>query len=88
MLRRGFPVTALSQYGAKPLHWAAFHGNAAMMEEVLRYNPRIDAQDRQFHGVGDLTQSLFRRTRPELQIGGKDRVGACIVAAPECVKRS
>jgi ankyrin repeat protein len=51
MLRRGFPVTALSQHGAMPLHWAAFHGNAEMMEEVLRYNPPIDAQDRQFHGT-------------------------------------
>ncbi len=51
MLRRGFPVTALSQHGAMPLHWAAYHGNADMMEEVLRYNPPIDAQDRQFHGT-------------------------------------
>jgi ankyrin repeat protein len=51
MLRREFPATALSQHGATPLHWAAFHGNAEMMEEVLRHNPPIDAQDRQFHGT-------------------------------------
>jgi ankyrin repeat protein len=51
MLRRGFPVTALSQHGAMPLHWAAFHGNADMVEDILRYNPPIDAQDRQFHGT-------------------------------------
>jgi len=51
MLRRGFPVTALSQHGAMPLHWAAFHGNADMVAEVLRYNPPIDAQDRQFEGT-------------------------------------
>ena len=50
MLRRGFPVTARSQHGATPLHWAAFHGNADMVEDVLRYNPPIDAQDHQFHG--------------------------------------
>src|SRR5262245_15033078 len=50
MLRRGFPVTARSQHGATPLHWAAFHGNADMVEDVLRYNPPIHAQDRQFHG--------------------------------------
>ena len=50
MLRRGFPVTARSQHGATPLHWAAFHGNADMVEDVLRYDPPIDAQDRQFHG--------------------------------------
>jgi ankyrin repeat protein len=51
MLRRGFPVTALSQHGAMPLHWAAFHGNSDMLEDVLRRNPPIDAQDRQFHGT-------------------------------------
>jgi ankyrin repeat protein len=51
MLRLGFPVTALSQHGAMPLHWAAFHGNADMVKDVLRYNPPIDAQDRQFHGT-------------------------------------
>lgn len=50
MLRRGFPVTSRSQHGATPLHWAAFHGNAAMVEDVLRYNPSIDAKDRQFQG--------------------------------------
>jgi ankyrin repeat protein len=51
MLRLGFPVTALSQHGATPLHWAAFHGNADMVEDVLRYNPTIDTQDRQFQGT-------------------------------------
>jgi hypothetical protein len=51
MLRRGFPVTALSQHGATPLHWAAFHGNPDMLEDVLKYNPSINAQDRQFKGT-------------------------------------
>ncbi len=51
MLRRGFPVTARSQHGAMPLHWAAFHGNAEMMVEVLRHDPPIEAQDRQFGGT-------------------------------------
>jgi len=51
MLRRGFPVTALSQHGATPLHWAAFHGNAEMVEEVLAYAPPIEARDRQFQGT-------------------------------------
>jgi ankyrin repeat protein len=51
MLPCGFPVTALSQHGATPLHWAAFHGNADMTEEILKYNPPIDAKDRQFHGT-------------------------------------
>jgi ankyrin repeat protein len=51
MLRRGFPVTARSQHGGMPLHWAAFHGNSDMLEDVLRHNPPIEAQDRQFHGT-------------------------------------
>jgi len=51
MLRHGFPVTALSQHGAMPLHWAAFHGNPDMMESILQYNPPIGAQDRQFKGT-------------------------------------
>jgi ankyrin repeat protein len=51
MLRRGFPVTALSQHGATPLHWAAFHGNPDMLEEVLKHDPPINARDRQFNGT-------------------------------------
>jgi ankyrin repeat protein len=51
MLRRGFPVTALSQHGGTPLHWAAFHGNLEMLEHVLKHNPPIDSRDRQFHGT-------------------------------------
>jgi len=51
MLRCAFPVTALSQHGAMPLHWAAFHGNADLMEEVLRHDPPIDAQYRQFRAT-------------------------------------
>jgi hypothetical protein len=44
-------VTALSQHGATPLHWAAFHGNADMMREILRHDPPIEARDRQYHGT-------------------------------------
>jgi ankyrin repeat protein len=51
MLSRGFPVTATSQHGATPLHWAAFHGNAEMMEEVLRCDPPLGARDRQYQGT-------------------------------------
>ena len=51
MLRLGFPVTALSQHGATPLHWAAFHGNPEMLADVLQHDPPINAQDRQFRGT-------------------------------------
>jgi hypothetical protein len=51
MLGRGFPVTAQSQHGAMPLHWAAFHGNPDMLTDVLSHDPPIDAMDRQFGGT-------------------------------------
>jgi ankyrin repeat protein len=51
MLRCGFRVTARSQHGATPLHWAAFHGNPDMMEVVLQYSPPLDARDRQYDGT-------------------------------------
>jgi hypothetical protein len=51
MLRRGFPVTALSQHGAMPVRWAAFHGNLDMIESVLRHYPAINARDRQIDGT-------------------------------------
>jgi ankyrin repeat protein len=51
MLRCGLPVTAVSQHGATPLHWAAYHGNPDMMEEVLRCDPPIEARDRQYQGT-------------------------------------
>jgi hypothetical protein len=46
MLARGFPVTAVSQHGATPLHWAAFHGNPEMLRVVLAQNPPLEALDR------------------------------------------
>jgi ankyrin repeat protein len=51
MLRRGFPVTALSQHGGTPLHWAAFHGNPGMLADLLRHDPPINARDRQYDGT-------------------------------------
>ena len=51
MLTRGFPVTATSQHGAMPLHWAAWHGNPEMMRAVLRHNPPLDACDRDHDGT-------------------------------------
>ena len=50
MLASGLPVDALGQHGATPLHWAAFHGNADMTEEILRYNPPLEKTDADFHG--------------------------------------
>lgn len=51
MLARGLPVTAVSQHGATPLHWAAFHGNPDMLQNVLGYGPPIEMRDRDFSGT-------------------------------------
>jgi ankyrin repeat protein len=51
MLDRGFPVTATSQHGAMPLHWAAWHGNPDMLRAVLKHNPPLDTGDRDHDGT-------------------------------------
>ncbi len=51
MLARGFPVTSTGQHESTPLHFAAFHGNDAMVREVLRYDPPLEARDRDFGGT-------------------------------------
>jgi ankyrin repeat protein len=45
MLAAGLPVDALGQCGATPLHWAAFHGNAEMTRDILRFHPPLEAAD-------------------------------------------
>ncbi|HEY6223991.1 MAG TPA: ankyrin repeat domain-containing protein [Gemmatimonadales bacterium] len=42
MLAAGWPVVVRGQHGGTPLHWAAWHGNAEMVREILRYNPPVD----------------------------------------------
>jgi hypothetical protein len=51
MLAAGLPVDALGQHRATPLHWAAFHGNAEMAREILRYHPPLEATDADFQGT-------------------------------------
>jgi ankyrin repeat protein len=41
----GLPVDGLSQHGAGALHWAAFHGNAAMVDMLLARRPPLEAAD-------------------------------------------
>lgn len=42
MLKAGWPVNVRGQHGASPLHWAAWNGNAEMVEEILRYKPALE----------------------------------------------
>lgn len=51
MLAAGFPVNATGEHEATPLHWAAFHGNAEMIREILNYHPPLEETDRSFSGT-------------------------------------
>ncbi len=51
MLAAGLPVDALGQHRATPLHWAAFHGNAEMAREILRYHPPLELADADFQST-------------------------------------
>ena len=44
-------MDARGQHGATPLHWAAFHGNAGMVREILRYHPPLELTDADFHST-------------------------------------
>jgi hypothetical protein len=48
MLEAGWPVDARGQHAGTALHWAAWHGNAAMVREVLRYKPPIEDAENEF----------------------------------------
>jgi hypothetical protein len=45
MLGAGWPVDARGEYGLTALQWAAWHGNAEMVCEVLRHDPQIELKD-------------------------------------------
>jgi ankyrin repeat protein len=51
MLEAGLPVTAHGQHKGTPLHWAAWHGNLAMVEALLRHNPPLEDTANDFDGT-------------------------------------
>lgn len=51
MLEAGWPVDARGQHGGTALHWAAFHGHAAMVELLLARNPPLELEDDSFGGT-------------------------------------
>jgi len=51
MLAAGLPVDAPGQHCATPLHWAAFHGNAEMIRDILRYHPPLELADADFRAT-------------------------------------
>jgi ankyrin repeat protein len=42
MLAAGWPVDARGEYDMTSLQWAAWHGNAEMVREILRYHPKLE----------------------------------------------
>jgi ankyrin repeat protein len=51
MLDIGWPVDARGQHGGTALHWAAWHGSAAMLRTILRYRPSLELHDRDFNAT-------------------------------------
>jgi ankyrin repeat protein len=51
MLSAGWPVDARGQHNGTPLHWAAWHGNAAMVEAILQHRPPIEDADNDFRAT-------------------------------------
>ncbi len=51
MLAAGLPVDARGQHQGTPLHWAAFHGNAELTREILRYHPPLELTDADFQAT-------------------------------------
>ena len=51
MLSSGWPANAMTQSGLTALHWAAFHGNAALVRDLLRHGASVLARDSTFGGI-------------------------------------
>lgn len=51
LLVAGFPVDSVGQHQATALHWAAFHGNTAMVKSLLEYHPPLELKDADFQGT-------------------------------------
>jgi ankyrin repeat protein len=50
MLELEFPLDGTSQHGATALHFAAYHGNAAMVKLLLPHGPSLTVKDADFGG--------------------------------------
>ncbi len=48
MLAAGWPPDTTAQRGATALHWAGFHGNAAMAREILKYRPSLETKEKDY----------------------------------------
>ena len=57
MLAAGWPVDVRGQHQLSALDWAAWHGNAEMVREVLRFGPDLEATANEF-GISPLICAL------------------------------
>jgi len=51
MLESGLPVGVGGQHRGTALHWAAFHGNADMIREILKFRPDLEATNNDFNAT-------------------------------------
>ncbi len=51
MLRAGFPIDTVSQHHATALHWAAWHGNAEMIQLILQNQPDFENSDNDYEST-------------------------------------
>jgi len=51
MLDAGLPVDARSRHNATPLHWAAWHGNVAIVRLVLQHDPPLEDRRNDFNST-------------------------------------
>lgn len=59
MLAAGWPVGEAGRHGATSLHWAGFHGNAAMARVILGHHPPLEARDQDFGGQTPLQWTIY-----------------------------
>ena len=61
MLQAGLSAATRGPYGGTPLHWAAWHGNLALIQALLRANPPLDDAENDFGSHADrLGDARFR----------------------------
>jgi ankyrin repeat protein len=51
MLAAGWPANVQGEKNQTPLHWAAFHGNAEMVRELLLHHASLEAEEQEFKGT-------------------------------------
>ena len=51
MLESGLSVGVGGQHNGTALHWAAFHGNADMIGEILKFTPDLEAKNNDFNST-------------------------------------